>query len=340
MDGKSINLNYKNVNALLESAENIVITTHRSPDGDAMGSALAMQQMLAKRGKKSQVIVPNRFPEFLAWLKGAENTVIFEEHIKEARQITNDADLIFCLDFNHLKRLEEYGMVVEKTTCPRILIDHHIDPNDCFREILSDTSASSTCELVYDFFEGLQWLENLDDDIAESLYTGLVTDTGSFRFSSTSSRTHRIVADLIDIGLKPNLVYDRIFDTNKLDRIKLLGHLLLNALDYRSEVHTAIIPFTLSDKSTYNFQKGDTEGVVNYGLSIEGSRMSIFISEESDYCKLSLRSKGELDVNKIARKYFNGGGHMNAAGGRLDLSLSATLAKIDEMISDQKEQLI
>lgn len=332
-------MDYSAVQKLIDGSTEIVITTHRSPDGDAMGSALALYMALTINGAKAKVIVPNSYPAFLAWMPNANDAVIFEKEPDRAEEITASADLIFCLDFNDLSRLAKYGDVVEKAQKPMVLIDHHISPADYFTQSLSDTSASSTCELIHRFFEGMGWLDVIDTSIAESLYTGIMTDTGSFRFSSTSASTHRIVADLMDRGLVPEKVYNSAMDTNRYERLQLVGHILSKKMDYRAEIHTAIIPLTLQEKNRFHYQKGDTEGVVNYGLSIKGSRMAIFISEEDGYCKMSLRSKGSLDVNKIARKHFNGGGHMNAAGGRLDLSLKETLERIQVMLDENRNLL-
>jgi len=332
-------LDYSAIHELLAKSQQVVITTHRSPDGDAMGSALALALVLRKKGLKASVVVPNSYPPFLAWMPEASSTIIYEEEGEKAKTVTAESELIFCLDFNNLNRLEGYGDVVKESGKPLILIDHHLSPESYFLHALSDTSASSTCELIHRFFVGMEWTELIDRDVAECLYTGIMTDTGSFRFSSTSAQTHRVVADLMDRGLVPERVYHHVFDTNRFERLQLLGHALGNKMKYDADLHTAVIPISLREKNRYHYRKGDTEGLVNYGLSILGSRMSIFISEEDGYCKLSLRSKGELDVNQIARQYFNGGGHKNAAGGRLDLSLDESLSKIDSVLQENRSLL-
>ena len=332
-------MNYEQIGRQIEASERGVITTHRSPDGDALGSALGLALVLRKKGINAAVVVPNAFPDFLAWMSGADTIINFEDDPEKAQEVTEAASLIFCLDFNHLDRLEAYGKVVGNVKVPWILIDHHVAPADYFEQVLSDTSASSTCELVYRFFVGMGWTDAIDEDVANCLYTGIMTDTGSFRFSSTSAATHRVVADLMDKGLRAEVVHDRVFDTNHFERLQLLGYILSKKMVYHADLHTAVIPLSLREKNRFRYQKGDTEGVVNYGLSILGSRMSVFISEEDGYCKLSLRSKGDLDVNKIARTYFNGGGHKNAAGGRLMLPLDRALEEVERVLSHHQVEL-
>lgn len=328
-------LDPKALQELFRTPQKVVITTHRSPDGDAVGSSLALNGILEKQGHDVQVIIPDAAPAFLSWMKGSEDILDFEQTPEDGKRAIEEASVIFSLDYNRLDRIAAVGEHVKSSKAMKIMIDHHIDPSPDFDHILSDTSASSTCELIYRFADQMGWLELLDKDIAEALYAGIMTDTGSFKFSSTSATTHRIAAHLMELGLVPDRVHSAIFDTSSFDRLQLLGYALSRKLEFDPVKGVSIIALSLSEKNRFHYQKGDTEGLVNYGLSIQGARMAIFLSEELNMTKCSFRSKGDLDVNVIARTWFNGGGHKNAAGGRLDMKLKPAINYLKDVIENK-----
>jgi len=319
---------------VLASPKNVVITSHRSPDADAMGSSLALYNVLLKLGHKVGVVVPDSFPGFLGWMKGAPGVKFYQEQRRQSTRLISKAEVVFCLDYNNLERIGEMGPVIKESHATTVLIDHHIDPAADFDFILSDTAASSTAELLFGFFRSMDWDQLLDIDIAECLYAGIMTDTGSFRFSSTSAQTHFIVAELMDLGLEPNKVHSAIFDNYRLDRLRLIGYALHQKLEFDPGLGVSIIALSSEEKTKYNHSKGDTEGLVNYGLSIKGSRLAVFLSQEADFVKLSFRSKGDVDVNFLARTYFNGGGHRNAAGGKLDMGLEEAIEKVKSVLHE------
>lgn len=321
-------MDYTAVKNILSKPKKIVITTHRSPDGDAIGSSLALQHLMSAQGHNVDVIVPDAFPTFLKWMKGSASITIFEMSKIRSKDLIANADIIYALDYNHLSRVGELGEFVQTSKSKKILIDHHLEPDTTFDFLLSDTSASSTAELVYRFALKMNWKNAIDEQIAECIYAGIMTDTGSFKFSSTTAETHRIVAELMEVGLKPEKVHQAIYDTNSFGRLKLLGFTLSERFEFDPKRKFSILRLSQQDKLDFNYQKGDTEGFVNYGLSVMGSNLSVFLSEDDGYTKLSFRSKADLDVNQIARKYFNGGGHKNAAGGRLDLPIEDAYKRI------------
>jgi len=332
-------MDYPAVSKLLATPRRIVITTHRSPDGDAIGSSLGLYHYLVKGGHQVQVVTPNNYPKFLQWLPGNDTVTEYESNSEVAAKMVGDAEIVFCLDYNALHRTDKLGPVIGASTALKVLIDHHQQPDDFPDFSLSDTSASSTAQLIYDFIEGLGGLDLVDKNVAECLYTGLLTDTGSFRFPSTSPRTHEIVAGLMRKGLEVDQVYNRIFDTNSLNKLQLLGYSLSEKLTVYKEYNTAIIGLSYKELQRFNFQKGDTEGLVNYGLSIEGVVFAVLVQEVKGLVKMSLRSKGDFDVNQMARAHFNGGGHKNAAGGLSDVSFDKTLEKLAALLPQYKEAL-
>ncbi|MDA9898033.1 bifunctional oligoribonuclease/PAP phosphatase NrnA [Flavobacteriales bacterium] len=304
----------KQLKAFLSTPRKVVITTHKGPDGDAMGSSLALYNYLLKKGHSVQVITPNDYPKFLKWMKGDKQVIEYCFHQEKATRITAKAELIFCLDFNILSRIDTYAPVVEAANAPKVLIDHHQQP-DTFDFNFSDTSACSTAQLIFEFLEMLGDTDLIDQDIAECLYAGIMTDTGNFRFNSVSSKTHQIVAFLIEKGARNDWIYDQIHDNNSVSRLKLLGYCLSEKMEVLPELGAAIIHLTKEELERFNFKKGDTEGVVNYALSIEGVNMAAFMVEKDGIVKISFRSKGLISVNQLARDHFSGGGHINAAGG-------------------------
>jgi phosphoesterase RecJ-like protein len=319
---------------LLATPKKIAIIPHRSPDGDAMGSTLGLYHFLLKLNHNPVVISPNEFPNFLAWLPGSETVLIYENDKENCTKILNEAELVFTLDFNALHRTGEMEQVLNKLSVPMIMIDHHQKPDIYATVTYSDTSIGSTCEMIYNMISYLDKKEMLDKTIATCIYTGITTDTGSFRFSSTTSTTHRIVADLIDLGINNSAIHNLLFDDNSANRLQLIGRALQNIKVF-PEYKTSYITLSQKELDEFQYQKGDTEGIVNYGLSIKGIHFTAIFIEHRDenIIKISLRSQGNFDVNQFAREHFNGGGHINAAGGKSYESMKATTNKFEELIS-------
>jgi phosphoesterase RecJ-like protein len=319
---------------LLATPKKIAIIPHRSPDGDAMGSTLALYHFLLKLNHDPIVISPNDFPNFLAWLPGSETVLIYENDKENCTKVLNDAELVFTLDFNALHRTGEMEQVLNKITVPMIMIDHHQKPDTYATVTYSDTSIGSTCEMIYNFILYLDKKELLDKIIATCIYTGITTDSGSFRFPSTSSRTHRIVSELIDLGIQNSEIHNSLFDDNSYNRLQLLGRALQNMKVF-PEFKTSYTSLTQKELDEFEYQKGDTEGIVNYGLSIAGIHFAAIFIEHRDenIIKISFRSQGSFDVNQFARENFSGGGHINAAGGKSYESMKATLNKFEDLIS-------
>mgnify|MGYP000890462320 FL=1 len=320
---------------LLSKPKQIVIIPHKNPDGDALGSTLALYHYLNLSNHNVIVISPNDYPMFLKWLPGEKQIISHETETAIANDLITDADVIFTLDFNALHRAGDIGPVISEANGLKILIDHHQQPDDFASYLYSDVMMSSTCEMVYNFIEMLGDTSLISSQIATCLYTGIMTDTGSFRFSSTTSTTHRIIANLIDKGASNVLIHNNIYDNNSFDRMQLLGISLKN-LKVISRLNTAYISLSQKELNASNFKKGDTEGIVNYALSIKGVKFAaIFIEHKFErIIKISFRSKGNFDVNDFARKNFNGGGHVNAAGGRSDLNLSQTIDKFLSLLQN------
>ncbi len=311
---------------LLATPKKIAIIPHRSPDGDAMGSTLALYHFLLKSNHQPTVIAPNDFPEFLAWMPGSDQVLVYENDRVKTTQILQESELIFTLDFNALHRTGEMEKVLSSLTAPFIMIDHHQSPDQYALFTYSDTQFGSTCEMIYNFISFLDQKALIDKTIATCIYTGILTDSGSFRFPKTTGATHRIVADLIDLGVENSQIPALLFDNNSYNSLQLLGRALQNMVVY-PEYKTAFISLSQKELDEFHYQKGDTEGIVNYGLSIKGIHFAAIFIEHKDenIIKISLRSQGEFDVNQFARTHFNGGGHINAAGGKSNLSLQETV---------------
>lgn len=326
--------------ALLDTPKEIVITTHQNPDADALGSSLGLAGFLKKKGHKVTVITPTDYPDFLKWMKGNEEVIVFNANneAKSAKLVEN-ADMIFCLDFSSLKRINELGELVRAAKGKKVLIDHHLDPEDFADFKFWSTKAAATAELVYDLIFKLGYRELVDKDIAESLYAGIMTDTGSFKHSNTTAAVHKITAELIQRGADTSKVAKLIYDTNSIERIKFIGFALSERLHILPKYKTAYFSISLEDLDKFKSKTGDTEGLVNYALSIKGIVMSAVIIENEELIKLSFRSIGEFPVNEIAREYFEGGGHKNAAGGKSMLSLDDTIKKLLSILPLYKEKL-
>jgi len=317
------------------SKKGIVIISHQNPDGDAVGSSLGLKHALKDLKIDANVIVPNDFPKFLKWLPGAKQILIGEFNKNKVKELIYNAEIIFCLDFNTLHRIGFLGEWVSQSSATKILIDHHQMP-DKFHYIYSDTSISATSQMIYHFLEALGWEENISQDTAKCLYTGIMTDTGGFRFRSTSASTHRVIANLIEKGVDPSQIASDVWDTNSLERLKLLS-IVLNRIELIGNGRIAVLWLKREEMKLLINEKGATEGFVNYGLSILGVKVSVFFAEDiqEDFIKISFRSKEKIDVNTFARKHFNGGGHINAAGGKSEKSLEDTIDLFKKIIETE-----
>tara|TARA_B100000242_G_scaffold293953_1_gene273869 strand:- start:1408 stop:2400 length:993 start_codon:yes stop_codon:yes gene_type:complete len=322
---------------LLSAKQNVVITTHVNPDGDAIGSSVALLNFLIKMGHDVSVIVPNDYPDFLKWMKNDELIINYSNSKNESQEKIKNASLIFCLDFNNLNRINELGDYISDSKAKKVLIDHHLDPIDFYDFKIHDIKASATAELVYNFLIELD-SNAVDKDISEALYTGILTDTGSFKFSM-SPKVHKIVSDLMIRGVDIGFINNKIYDSNSLDKLKLIGYALSEKLEVISNGNAAYIVLSRKDLKDHNFKKGDTEGLVNYALSISNVNMAVLIIETKERIKFSFRSIGQFSVNEFAKKYFNGGGHKNAAGGSLEDKLSVALEKFLKDISKYSKDL-
>ncbi|MDG1284883.1 MAG: bifunctional oligoribonuclease/PAP phosphatase NrnA [Flavobacteriaceae bacterium] len=325
---------------ILSNPKKVVIVPHKNPDGDAMGSTLGLCNYLKKLGHSAMVIAPNDYPEFLKWIPGTKDVLIHEENTSVAEAHISQADLIFTLDFNALHRCGTMEIPIENSAAIKVMIDHHQQPDDYATYVYSDVSICSTCEMVYHFIEMMDDLEHIDVAIGEALYTGIMTDTASFRFSLTTSTTHRVIAHLIDVGVEKTHIHNAVYDTNSFGRLQLMG-CALNNLKFLEPFKTAYISLTNKELDSHDFQKGDTEGLVNYGLSLKGVKFAVIFIEhkQEGIIKISFRSKGDFDVNTFARTHFNGGGHKNASGGRSNLNLEDTIAKFISILSEYKSEL-
>ena len=322
---------------LLSAKQNVVITTHVNPDGDAIGSSVALLNFLIKMGHDVSVIVPNDYPDFLKWMKNDELIINYSNSKNESQEKIKNASLIFCLDFNNLNRINELGDYISDSKAKKVLIDHHLDPSHFYDFKIHDVKASATAELVYNFLIELD-SNAVDKDISEALYTGILTDTGSFKFSM-SPKVHKIVSDLMIRGVDIGFINNKIYDSNSLDKLKLIGYALSEKLEVISNGNAAYIVLSRKDLKDHNFKKGDTEGLVNYALSISNVNMAVLIIETKERIKFSFRSIGQFSVNEFAKKYFNGGGHKNAAGGSLEDKLSVALEKFLKDISKYSKDL-
>ncbi|WP_394773382.1 bifunctional oligoribonuclease/PAP phosphatase NrnA [Flavobacterium sp.] len=325
------------IQLLLATPKKIAIIPHRGPDGDAMGSTLALYHFLLKNNHYPTVIAPNDFPDFLAWLPGSETVKVFEKDTQNSTKILEEAELIFTLDFNAFHRTGEMEHTLAKLTAPFIMIDHHQKPDDYAAFMYSDTTFGSTCEMIYNFISFLGKKEDIDKTIATCIYTGILTDSGSFRFPGTTGNTHRIIAELIDLGVENTHIPVLLFDNSSYSRLQLLGRALQN-MKVLTAHKTSYTSLTQAELDAFDYVKGDTEGIVNYGLSIKGIVFTAIFIENKDekIIKISFRSQGGFDVNQFARDHFNGGGHSNAAGGRSEVSMEETLNKFEDLVNKLK----
>lgn len=329
--------------SLLASPQKIVIVTHFKPDADALGSSLGLAGFLKKKGHQVKVITPSNYPNFLKWMPGDEEVLALEKDQVEkdslAREFVSGASLIFCLDFSSLNRINSLGDMVRASVATKVLIDHHLEPEHFADFEHWDPTAASTAGLIFDLISMLGEKPKIDKDIANCLYAGLLTDTGGFRHSNTTQKEFMIASELVGAGANPSWVSKMIYDTNTVARMKLIGYVLSEKLIVLPEYRTVYIMLSYDELKQFDTQTGDTEGLVNYGLSIEGIRLSVLMYDRKEEIKLSFRSLGNFPANELARQYFGGGGHKNAAGGSSNLSLSDTLQKFLSILPEFKDQL-
>jgi phosphoesterase RecJ-like protein len=320
---------------------NIVITTHHKPDGDALGSSLGLLQVLKNCGwNKVVVISPTDYPDFFSWMPGSDTILIYEMDTVHCEEYIRKADFIFCLDFNKYSRINEMGAIVSAVSAPKILIDHHQEPDTFNHMTWWDSRASSTCELVFNMVTSEGKGDVIDQCVAQCLYTGIMTDTGSFRYSSTNSNTHRVISSLLETGIQQSEIHSAVFDSFSENRIRLLGFVLTERLDILHDFKTVIIHLSREDLKRFDVKTGDTEGLVNYGLSIQGIKLAILIIDRTVMIKMSFRSKGSFDVHQFAMNHFNGGGHIQASGGSSTLTLKETIEKCKSLLMDYQQDII
>ncbi|MBX2841332.1 MAG: bifunctional oligoribonuclease/PAP phosphatase NrnA [Flammeovirgaceae bacterium] len=324
----------------LQSPQKVIIVPHRRPDADALGSCLALSMYLQKKGHDTLVISPDDYPQFLFWMTDNEKVAIYENEDKTALdKKINEAGLIFCLDFSSLDRIEKLGKPIANSPAEKVLIDHHLGKEDFAKFELWDTKASATAELIFDFITLLGDQKLIDVAIAECIYAGIMTDTGSFKYSSTSSKVHRNIAVLMDRGLNTERIHRLVYDTNSENRIRFLGFVLDNRLEIIRDFKTAYIYIKAEDLKKFNSKTGDTEGLVNYALSIEGIKLAAMFIDRTDGISMSFRSVGNFSVSDLAAKHFKGGGHKNAAGGRLAIPLEEVIKKFKEVLKEYEAEL-
>ncbi len=325
---------------LINKPRKVVITTHHKPDADALGSSLGLASFLKDKGHQVDVITPTDYPNFLNWMDGNDEVIIFcDGNQEKSYKLVAEAELIFCLDFSSLHRIDELGEAVGKADAVKVLIDHHLGPDSFAKFKLWSTEAAATAELIYELICDLGERERITKDIAESLYAGIMTDTGSFKHPNTTENVFRVCGELIKLGADTAKVSKLIYDNNSVDRIKFLGFALNERLVVLPELKTAYFAISKDDLRKFNSKTGDTEGLVNYALSIKGIKFAALITEREDAVKMSFRSIGEFSVNEFASSHFSGGGHKNAAGGKSDAGLEETLTKFKGLLNDYKDEL-
>ena len=329
--------------ALLDSPQKVVIVTHFKPDADALGSSLGLAGFLRSKNHHVEVISPSDYPDFLTWMSGAESVIALSkkstEPLKKAEEAIRNADLIFCLDFSSLNRINDLGDSVRVAKGKKVMIDHHLEPENFADFILWDVSSASTAQLILRLIHLLGEKKIINAKIANCLYAGLMTDTGGFRHNNTTQKEFQVAEELVSLGANPSEVARLIYDNNSLERLKLMGYVLSEKLIVLPGYNTAYITLSESELKKFDIQTGDTEGLVNYGLSIKNVRLSVLMYDRKEEIKISFRSLGDFSVNELARKHFEGGGHKNASGGSSKLTLEETLNKFISILPEYKELL-
>lgn len=320
-------------------AGSILIVPHTNPDGDAIGSVLGLSRVLKSAGYKVNVVSPTKYPVFYHWMEGHEDVVIYSHHHKRVARIFDESELLICMDFNNLSRLGDMKHLAESFKGKKILIDHHPFPDTFADLVISDVTCSSTAELIYSVLKATEYSEYIDTSVATSFFTGIMTDTGSFDFNISDPRTFEVLAELTRKGINQNYIHSKVYDNYSADRMRLLGYCLSNRMTVYPEYNAACMHISLEDQKNFNFQTGDNEGFVNIPLSIEGIIFSVLFTEKQKYIKASFRSKGDFAVNEISEKYFNGGGHNNAAGGEYYASLQDAIAKFESILPEYEGKI-
>ena len=333
-----------NINALkelLKDPKEVMITTHHKPDADALGSSLGLAGYLKKKGHRVTVITPSDYPDFLNWMEGNDDVIVYsEQNDALVQRIINESQVIFCLDFSSLGRIQEMGPYIKEAPGTKVLIDHHLQPENFADLDYSNTNAAATAELVFDLIRAMGDADLMDASIGECLYAGIMTDTGSFRHPSTSRNVHLIIAELLNIGVNTSNIHRLIYDSSSELRLRFLGYALKDKLVVLREYNTAYFAISAEELKAYNSKTGDTEGLVNYALSIEGIVFAALIIERTNVVKMSFRSVGDFSVSDFSREHFHGGGHKNAAGGMSEESLEATVTKFESLLPQYKDKLV
>lgn len=335
------NSKIERIGTLVSEKNNCVILTHSRPDGDAMGSSLALAMFLKNMGKTVSVITPNDFPPFLKWMPSLDSVVVYDNDISLACSLLEKADLFFCLDFNSFSRIDDVGKIAATVDAERVLIDHHLNPDDVFDVSVSHPEACSTSELVFRVICRLGGLECVTKEMAECIYTGIMTDTGNFAYASGRKDVYLIVADLISKGIDKDLLYRKVFYNYSFGRMKLLGYMMYEKLRFYPKRNAALLTLDNDELKRFNMEKGDTEGFVNMPLQIKGVRFSCFLREETKgKINVSLRSVDDFPCNKVAQEFFNGGGHKNASGGEVNGSMKEAVALFAEALERYSDELL
>lgn len=323
----------------LKETEKVVIVTHISPDGDAMGSSLGLYHFLTSQGKTVNIIVPNAFPEFLKWMPGAKDITLYDKNKEYANKLIADADMICCLDFNALKRIEEMGIAVKEAKARKVMIDHHPFPDDICSIVMSHPEISSTSELVFRLISRMGYFDDITKEGAECIYTGMMTDTGSFTYNSNNQEIYFIISQLISKGIDKDDINRSVYNTYSESRLRLMGYVLHSKMKVYPEYQAAMISLTQNELKEFNYVKGDSEGFVNIPLSIKEVKFVVFFREDTDMIKVSLRSVGDFPCNKFASEYFGGGGHLNASGGEFYGTMQQAIEIFEQALEKYKPLL-
>lgn len=321
------------------SSKSIVLVPHTNPDGDAMGSVLGLWRVLINAGFSVRIVSPTKYPEFYHWMDGHENVINYSHHPKQSARAFSESDLLICMDFNQLSRLGDMKQLVESFEGKKVLIDHHPYPGNFTDLVISDVTCSSTAELVFSVLQSTELFQYVDKNAATSFFTGIMTDTGSFDYNVSDPRTFETVAQLTRMGIDQQDIHSKVYDNYSANRMRLMGFCLNNRMTVYPEFHAACMYISRDDQKAFNFVTGDNEGFVNMPLSIKGIVFSALFTEKDKYIKASFRSKGDFAVNEVSEKYFNGGGHRNAAGGEYFASLTEALAKFEEILPEFEEKI-
>ncbi|MDE6199468.1 MAG: bifunctional oligoribonuclease/PAP phosphatase NrnA [Muribaculaceae bacterium] len=324
--------NIKELRKLLENCEKIVITCHIAPDGDAIGSSLGLANVLGAVGKTVKVITPDMPPRNLMFLPGAKDIVVYTKYTEFAENLLRDADLIFALDYNDIKRIDRVADAFAASRASKVMIDHHLFPGDFVDVKISHPEVSSTSMLIFRVLCRLELFPYIDKDAAACIYTGMMTDTGNFSYNSNDPDLYIVISELLKKGINKDAIYSKVYNSNTPDRLRLNGYAINQKMKIYDEYHGALITLTRDELNSYHYQKGDTESLVNTPLSVPDIVFSFFLREESDYIKVSARSKGDFPVNKLCEEHFNGGGHKNAAGGEFYGTMEEAVARFEEIM--------